>query len=176
MPKFLMSLLVFISSSLIYAEESNEVLCPSADTYNIDTAHLLLKVPESMDIQSLIEIANSLIESEDPDVHDMEVRQSMLYAYKNLPVLTQFTGDYKTFQYPERQLEFVVLRPVKDCVVDGINFEERNFLYSRSFSKEDTNIAIVRQLLEKGIQLIPLTKRGEFWICSIQSHHDFCLQ
>lgn len=154
------------------------VLCPGSDKYEFDTAHLMFDLPKELNYADLVEIANDLMhETDNPDLRDIEVRQSIDYSYKDLPVFTHYTGRYRTYQFPEEEVEYIVIRPLSDCYINAdIPHSKHTHIYSRAFERDEINIALVKELILKDVLVFPLSERGLKWICATKLPHDHCTE
>lgn len=160
-----------------FAKEKNtsSVLCPSTNIYDLDQAHLMFEIPKDLDYQSLVQISNEIIqESSDPNLHEIEVRQSM-HNGKELPIFTHFTGKYKTFQFPEPEMEIIVIRPFADCLNTDIeDTGPETHVLTGAFENDILNLAVVQQLLDKDIDIRPVSKRGLQWLCTVRPEREEC--
>jgi len=158
-------------------ENESPVTCRSSDPHQWDVAHLVFELRNNLDYKDIVKVANEMVEeSDDPDIQQIEVLQSKDYQYKDLPILVYDTGKYKVYQHhPEKELKFVVIRPIEDCFdEENRTHTRKTFVYSRAFEKEEINIAVVRQLLNEGLEVHPLTKRGMGWICAVDPRTPEC--
>lgn len=160
---------------------SNEssVQCPSADTIDLDMAHLAMDVPLDFDFKTLVQgITDEMAqENDEPLTEEIQVQNSINFGYTNLTVLKHFTGRYKTVpsQVPEPIIEFVVIRPISDCItIDEKTYSTSYQVYSREFENDSLNIAVVRQLLDHDISVKALSPKGRAWICAVQPTKKIC--
>lgn len=171
-----MMILLVQTDSLAKGKDDSAITCRSSNPHEMDAAHLIFELSGNLDYKSIVKVANEMVEeSSDPDIQQIEVRQSIDYEYRDLPVLVYDTGKYKKYQLPEKVLEFVVIRPVKECFdAEGQTYNDKTFVYSRAFEKEEINIAVVRQLLDNNVILQALTNRGQAWICAVSPENPEC--
>lgn len=171
---FLAPMFFFMIHSVAFAEYEG-LLCPGSDADSVDEAHVKFEVQGDMDHQEMVGIAAQIINnSTDPNLKELEPRQNLYYAYKDLPILIRESG-YKTFQFPEKKFEYVVLRPIEECLVtQELESAERYYVYTRAFDKEEINIAVIHEIMRRGGEVDALSPRGQSWICAANSEAPNC--
>lgn len=142
--------------------EKHGVVCPSTSPWSHDYAHIKFNMPKGFSHDDLISQVKSKLEIHpNKRIRGIFNKKSSHFEYQGLPVFAFRTGQFKTYQYPEEIIEYVVLRKSSDCLSEG---QEGEYLYTRSFSDDELNQALVSILIVIAGPIVPVSHKGELWL------------
>jgi len=154
-----------------------DIHCPSTSALSSDLAQILFTVDNSISYDDMIKaIQTELANSDDERVQQVSEKKSQHFEYKGLPRFEFDPKQFVTYQYPERVLEYVLIRPREDCIV-FLNQEQAStpheekvveYVLARSFSYDQQNLAVLRGIKAIATDMVGVTDQGAQWLQQIQ--------